>query len=60
MLPSFAGGGGGVFDGRSSAGVFPAQISSGNYTTIRLDSLDPEQKRIKEDLVVRQDNILPI
>jgi hypothetical protein len=49
---SFAGGGG-VFDGRGLAPnrsmAFPQ-----NITTIRLDSEDPERKRIQDDLVVRQ------
>jgi hypothetical protein len=45
-------GGGGVFDGR---GLAHTRTSfSQNITTIRLDSEDPERKRIQDDLVVRQ------
>ena len=53
MLSAAYPGGGGVFDGRA----LPPQIAaaySQNLATIRLDSDDPDQKRIQDELVVRQ------
>ena len=48
------GGGGGPFDGRGPVvAPAPPSFSGNNFIPIRLDSQDPEKKRIKEELVVR-------
>ncbi len=62
MLSAFAGGGGGggvggVFDGRGGGAALappPPQFSASNFIPIRLDSQDPERKRVRDELVVRQ------
>jgi hypothetical protein len=68
MLSAFAGGGGsggvgGVFDGRGGGAALappPPQFSASNFIPIRLDSQDPERKRVRDELVVRQDFSFPL
>jgi hypothetical protein len=68
MLSAFAGGGGGgglggVFDGRGGGAALappPPQFSASNFIPIRLDSQDPDRKRVRDELVVRQGFSFPL